>query len=148
MVVLAFDGAQVLDITGPSEVFSIAERLAPGSYAAELVSTGGGEVRTSGGLRLHADRALSRCRGPIDTLIVSGGVGVRDALADRRVVAWVRSAAARCRRVTSVCTGAFLLAEAGLLDGRSATTHWAACEALAQRYPQVKVQPDPIFLSY
>lgn len=146
VVVLGFEAAQILDITGPSEVFSIAERIAPGSYAVELVSLDGAEIRTSGGLRLLADRPTSRCRGPIDTLIVAGGLGVRDATSESRLIAWVRNAAARSRRVASVCTGAFLLAEAGLLDGRRASTHWAACEALARRYPQVQVQSDPIFL--
>jgi transcriptional regulator GlxA family with amidase domain len=85
-------------------------------------------------------------RGAIDTLVVAGGVGTARALGDRGLIAFVRSAAARARRVASVCTGAFVLAEAGLLDGRRATTHWSACAQLAARYPKVSVDPDPIFV--
>ncbi|MHB1537874.1 MAG: GlxA family transcriptional regulator [Solirubrobacteraceae bacterium] len=147
VVLVAFDGAQVLDITGPSEVFAIAERIVRGSYAVEVVSVDGAEIRTSGGVRLLADRSTLRSRGRIDTLIVAGGLGVRAALDDGRLIGWLRVAAARSRRVASVCTGAFLLAEAGLLDGRRACTHWAACAALAERYPKVEVEADPIYIS-
>jgi transcriptional regulator GlxA family with amidase domain len=90
--------------------------------------------------------SLERCRGPIDTLVVAGGQGVREAAHDERLISWLRLAARRSRRVASVCTGAFLLARAGLLDGRRATTHWDACGALARRYPAIDVDPDPIFV--
>ena len=83
---------------------------------------------------------------PIDTLIVAGGPGSRAAVADGALIAWLAQAAARSRRTAAVCTGAFLLAEAGLLDGRSATTHWSAAAELARAYPRVRVDPDPIFL--
>lgn len=146
LVLLACPEAQILDITGPSEAFAIAERIAAGSYAAELVSSDPGEMRTSGGLRLLADAGIEQCDGPIDTLIVAGGIGVRDAMRDERMLGWLREAAQRSRRVAAVCTGAFLLAEAGLLDGRRATTHWAACEELARRHPAVSVEVDPIFV--
>jgi len=86
------------------------------------------------------------CRGPIDTLLVAGGAGVASAERDEALRAWLRAAAGRSRRVASVCTGAFLLARAGLLDGRAATTHWSACDALARRHPTVRVEADRIFV--
>ena len=146
-MVLVFPDVQVLDVTGPTEVFSLAHRAAPdGAYAIELVAAGPEPIRTSSGLQLIPDRPLDACRGAIDTLLVAGGLGVRDAARDDRVVAWLRLAARRSRRVASVCTGAFLLARAGLLDGRRATTHWAACAALKRNFPTVAVDPDPIFV--
>lgn len=147
IVIVAFPGVQSLDVTGPSEVFSQAERGSEhGEYAVELVSPDGGALRASSGVQLLADRPLQQCRGAIDTLVVAGGAGVRDAARDERFEAWLRLAARRSRRVTSVCTGAFLLARAGILDGRRATTHWAACAALGRTYPTVEVDPDPIFV--
>jgi transcriptional regulator GlxA family with amidase domain len=144
---VGFDDVQSLDVTGPTEVFSLADRAAATStYSIELVCEGGGPVRTSSGLELRPHRSLEDCRGPIDTLIVAGGIGVRDAARDERLISWIRLAARRSRRVASVCTGAFLLARAGLLDGRRATTHWDACGALARRYPTIDVDPDPIFV--
>ena len=91
-------------------------------------------------------RTTSDLRGPIDTLIVAGGVGVHEAARDRELVSWVKRRARTCRRVASVCSGAFVLAEAGLLDGRRATTHWAVADNLAERYPRVTVDADPIFI--
>ena len=147
IVILAFPDVQALDVTGPSEVFSQADRGAAGhEYALELVTLGGQPVRASSGLQLGADLSLEQCRGAIDTLVVAGGAGVRVAARDERLTSWLRGAARRSRRVTSVCTGAFLLGRAGLLDGRRATTHWAACAALARNYPTVEVDPDPIFV--
>lgn len=147
VVILAFPQVQILDVTGPSEVFCLADRCAAGAgYAVELVAPRAAELQTSGALRLVADRAVERCHGPIDTLLVAGGLGVREAMQDRRLVGWLRSAAARSRRVASVCTGAFLLAQAGLLEGRRATTHWSACRRLAQAYPSTEVEPDAIFV--
>jgi transcriptional regulator GlxA family with amidase domain len=140
VVVVAFPGFQALDVSGPSEVFSQA------GYAVELVAVDPDPLRASNGLRVVPDRALEGCRGGIDTLVVAGGRGVREASQDERLISWLRLAARRSRRVTSVCTGAFLLARAGLLDGRRATTHWAACDALARTHPAVEVDPDPIFV--
>jgi transcriptional regulator GlxA family with amidase domain len=98
----------------------------------------------SSGVRVVAERALHELRGPLDTLLVAGGDGVRAALRERGLVEWLRTRHARARRIGSVCSGAFLLAEAGLLDGRRATTHWARCEALAREYPAVRVEADRI----
>jgi transcriptional regulator GlxA family with amidase domain len=95
---------------------------------------------------MEAHGTIAGCRGAIDTLMVVGGDGVSAAERDERLIAFLRRAAARSRRVTSVCTGAFLLARAGLLDGREATTHWSSCSELAERYPSVAVQSDPIFV--
>ena len=147
IVLVAFPDVQILDVTGPSEVFSLAERAAgEPTYSLELIAPDQGEIATSNGLRLVADRTLDACRGQIDTLVVAGGRGVQAAARDPRLTNWLRLAAGRARRVTSVCTGAFLLARAGLLDGRRATTHWNACAALARNYPSVQVEPDPIFV--
>jgi transcriptional regulator GlxA family with amidase domain len=126
IVIVAFPNVQVLDVTGPSEVFSLAHRAAAhGSYDIELVAPSDAPIRASSGLQLVPDRTLNSCRGPIDTLVVAGGLGTYEAAGDERLIAWLAKAARRSRRVASVCTGAFLLARAGLLDGRRATTHWA-----------------------
>jgi transcriptional regulator GlxA family with amidase domain len=147
IVTVVFPDVQSLDVTGPTEVFSIAQRLGHAPYEIELVASSAAPVRASSGLRLVPDRAMSACRGPIDTLVVAGGLGTAAARRDERLVAWLRDAAGRSRRVASVCTGAFLLAKAGLLDGRRATTHWESCASLRRNHPDVTVEPDPIFVS-
>jgi transcriptional regulator GlxA family with amidase domain len=146
VVVLAFEGVQSLDVTGPVEAFSIATRYFGGEYATELVTLDGGPARASSGLSLNADRAAGDVRGPIGTLVVAGGEGALRTAKDEPTLAWVRDAAARSERVASVCTGAFILAAAGLLDGRRATTHWDSCQRLAERHPQITVESDPIFV--
>jgi transcriptional regulator GlxA family with amidase domain len=146
IVILAFEGVQTLDVTGPYEVFSIANRLSRGSYSVEIVAPEAGALHTGSGLAIVADRAASGVRGPIDTLLIAGGDGVLRAVEDDRLVRWVKRAAARSRRVASVCTGAFLLARAGLLDGRRAATHWAAADELARRHPAVQVDSEAIFI--
>jgi len=149
VTVLAYPGVQPLDVIGPFEVFSIASRLARKAdqrYQTQVVAAAAGPVRTWSGLALVADRSLARATRPIDTLMVPGGPGAEAATRDRVLLAWLRRAARHTRRVASVCTGAFLLAEAGLLDGRRATTHWSACAELARRYPRVRVESDPIFI--
>ncbi|MEA2361193.1 MAG: hypothetical protein QOD71_338 [Thermoleophilaceae bacterium] len=147
VVIVAFPRVQTLDVLGPAEVFATATRLAGGKdgYEVEVVATAAGPLRTSS-VALHPDRTIEQCRGRIDTLLVAGGRGVHDAGRDERLVAWLAAAAKRSRRVTSVCTGAFLLARAGLLHGRRATTHWASCRELARRHPEVQVEADPIFV--
>lgn len=143
IVILAFEGVQTLDVSGPLEVFHGASRIRDGAYAIDVVAPGGGRLTTSSGLRLIADPLPE---GALDTLVVAGGTGVRAIEDDAATIAWIGRAAGRARRVTSVCTGAFLLAEAGLLDGRRATTHWASCARLARKHPRVEVDPDPIFV--
>ena len=146
IVLVAFDRFQALDLVGPAEVFSAASRLAGGgAYTTEVVAKEP-EITSSSGLRLRPDRSPATCRGPIDTLVVVGGEGVPAALAEPGLVRWIARAAGRCRRVASVCNGAFLLAQAGLLDGRRATTHWSACATLAELHPGIDVEPDAIFV--
>ncbi len=147
IVVLAFPGAQTLDFTGPLEVLAAAERLRPGAYRRELVSPDGRAFTTSSALEVVPDDGLDGdIGGALDTLMVAGGAGVHEAIGVPGAVDAVRELAGRARRVASVCTGAFMLAAAGLLDGRRATTHWASAALLAQRHPAVDVDPDPIFL--
>ena len=146
IAIVAFDGAQSLDVTGPLEVFETAERLAAGRYRHAVLSHDGGPIQTSSGLRLMPAGALVDVSGPIDTLIVAGGTGVATARRDGGLIDAIARAAARARRVTSVCTGAFLLAEAGLLDGRRAATHWSAVDLLDEAHPAIDVDPDSIFV--
>jgi transcriptional regulator GlxA family with amidase domain len=141
VVVIAFPDVQSLDVAGPVEVFAASSNR----YAITVATPGGRPVRSTSGLTLGADAAVESVRGPLDTLVVAGGEGTRAAVADARLVKSIARLARQSRRVTSVCSGAFLLAEAGLLDGRRATTHWSACDLLAQAYPRVEVDPDPIF---
>lgn len=142
-MLVGFEGAHALDLVGPWEVF---KESGEGQYDLRVVTPGGGPVRSSSGLRLDADGLLSEVLGPLDTLMVSGGAGVHAAAADPAFLDHLRRLAATSRRVCSVCSGAFALAAAGLLDGRRATTHWASCERLAREYPRVVVDPDPIFV--
>jgi transcriptional regulator GlxA family with amidase domain len=144
-----FPDAQILDASGPVEVFSLANRLGRERgprYEVTVVAPEAGPVATSSGLPLVAGRSIRQATGPVDTLIVAGGLGTRAAMRDARLVSWIRRTAPRARRVASVCSGAFLLGEAGLLDGRCATTHWALCDALQRRYSRSRVEPDPIFV--
>jgi transcriptional regulator GlxA family with amidase domain len=143
IVILAFDRVQSLDVFGPAEVFDGVGRIAESGYAVDVMTPRGRRVRTSSGIEIGG-RPLDE--EPLDTLVVAGGRGVRAAVADENVVDWVRRAAGRARRTTSVCTGAFVLAQAGLLGGRRATTHWASCEALQREYPAVDVDPEPIYV--
>jgi len=148
VVIVVFDGFQILDLTGPMEVFSAAGRggWARHGYAVEVVSSAGARARASCGLAVAVDRRLSECRGAIDTLVVVGGDGTAAAVQDVALVRFVAAAARRTRRVTSVCSGAFVLARAGLLDGKRATTHWSQCDRLATAFPDVHVERDPIFV--
>ena len=153
IVMVAFPDAQIIDITGPLEVFGRAARLLSDergwrvpAYTVEIAASKAGALTTSSGIRLIADRSLAQVRGPIDTLLIAGGRGTTDALRDRAMIEWLRNSVRRARRLCSVCTGAFILAEAGLLDGLSATTHWRQCDRLATDYPAVSVETDPIFV--
>jgi transcriptional regulator GlxA family with amidase domain len=151
VAIVAFPDTQVLDVTGPLEVFALANRLTaaqgqPPPYVVEVVAEEAGPVTTSSGLAIVAHRSWRSVCGPLDTLVVAGGIGVGAAVRDGRLPAWLRGIAPSARRVASVCNGAFLLAEAGLLDGRRATTHWVMCDRLARRYSAVTVETDPIFV--
>ena len=112
----------------------------------ELVAASAGPVRMSSGLELVAQRSLRDLRGAVDTLFVPGGEGTQRAVRDAATIDWIRRVDARARRTASVCSGAFLLAQAGLLDGRRATTHWRTCAALARLFPRVRVEPDRIYV--
>lgn len=154
VVFLVFPRFQLLDLTGPLEVFAQADSLFSAElsadrrrYQTEVVALTSEPVTASDGLAVVPHRTLAAAAElPIDTLVVVGGGGVRPASQDPVYVGWVQAAAGRARRVTSVCSGAFLLAAAGLLDGRRAVTHWNSCDELSARYPAVRVEPDPIFI--
>jgi transcriptional regulator GlxA family with amidase domain len=147
VVMVVYPGIQSLDLVGPTEVFATASRLAGrAEYRITVASTEGGTVGTTSGLSLTADTALPAIRRPVDTLMVVGGMGTQAALGDASLIAHIERLARISRRVASVCSGSFLLAEAGLLKGRRATSHWEWCDALAARYPEVEVDPDPIYV--
>ena len=172
VVILAFPGLQSLDAVGPLEVFSAASRVVAGTVAAgrvvagtvagsrvvastagagtvgyrvSLVSADGSWVHSESGLGL-ATEALPPVGTAIDTLLLPGGDGVHAARADSRLIEWVRDTAPHCRRVATVCTGTFLAAEAGLLDGRTVTTHWARAQRLRDEFPAITVDADPIYV--
>ena len=144
IVFLIFPDFQILDLTGPLEVFSQADRHVPGRYRLRTVALEPGPVPASNGLAVTAQAATPFAGA--DTVIVVGGRGTGAAMARPEHIDWIRRAAGLCRRTASVCNGAFLLAESGLLDGRRATTHWTRTAQLASRYPDVTVEPDPIFV--
>jgi transcriptional regulator GlxA family with amidase domain len=171
VVLVAFEGVQLLDVAGPADVFDAATKLLalppgeldrrvngaifdltdvePGNdgYTCAIATPSGRAVSTSAGLRIAADARLSDVDGrDVDTLIVAGALSMFAPLQDQRLVRELPRIAASTRRVCSVCGGAFLLAEAGLLGGRAATTHWAGCRQLAAAYPSVRVEPDRIFV--
>lgn len=148
VVIAVFPGLQSLDAVGPLEVFASASRVAeglglPGRYRVSLVSAGGQPVRTESGLELSA---APLPEGACDTLLLPGGDGVHDARREPALVAWVRRTAPLARRVATVCTGTFLAAEAGLLDGHTVTTHWARADRLQREFPALTVDPDPIYV--
>ncbi|MFE9884147.1 GlxA family transcriptional regulator [Streptomyces scopuliridis] len=145
VLVVLFDDVQSLDVTGPVEVFNGAGLATSdrGVYRIRTASLDGAPVRTSSGLTLVPDIALTDAPDP-HTLVVPGGSGTRGP--DPLLIAWLRERAPRAGRLVSICTGALLLAAAGLLDGRRATTHWIAADLLATHYPAVEVDPDPIYI--
>ncbi len=146
-MIVAYPDVQSLDVSGPAEVFAAASSYgAAPPYDVTVLSTGDREIRATSGLRLLADATVAEHDAPIDTLVVAGGDGTRQAIVDQALLEWLRAAADRSRRVTSVCSGALILAAAGLLDGRRATTHWSVCDVMAHLYPQVDVDEDRIFV--
>jgi transcriptional regulator GlxA family with amidase domain len=150
VVVVAFDGVQPLDAVGPHEVFAGARRAAAslgkaGGYRVTLASTRGGTVRAESGLVLGTE-TLPADDDRIDTLVLAGGNGASAAAADEELLGWVRRTAPRCRRVATVCSGTFIAAAAGLLDGRRVTTHWARAQELSEAHPRLTVDADPIYI--
>src|SRR5262245_32541866 len=141
VAIVIHPGFQLLDVAGPTSAFEIAERFRPGSYDLRLLAPGGGPVESSSGVTLST-RSLRQ--GAHDTIVVSGGEIVRSPAAAEKIISWL--ARVRARRIASVCSGAFLLAAAGRLDGRRATTHWASSDDFRRRYPRVKLDPDRIFV--
>jgi transcriptional regulator GlxA family with amidase domain len=147
--IVAFTDVQLLDVAGPLQVFASANEIRqasgqPPCYAIRVIAKSS-PVVTSSGLALLAE-PLSPQRRSIDTLVVAGGEGVHTASEDGRLISWLAGRASAARRVASVCTGAFVLGAAGLLDGKRVGTHWAECERLARRFPRARVEIDPIFL--
>jgi len=151
VVVLIYPGLQPLDAIGPLEVFAGANALRramgkPEPYCVELVAPKAGPQLGESGYAIVAPRAYDELRYAIDTLLIVGGDGSRVVRGDPKLRGWLKRAAKRVRRLCSVCTGALVLAEAGLLDGRRATTHWALVDHLRTRHPKVQVERDPIFV--
>jgi transcriptional regulator GlxA family with amidase domain len=145
VVIVGFPGVQALDVVGPHEVFSGASLLTKGGYDVVMASIDGQPVTTATGLAF-VSTPLPDASDPVDTLVLPGGGGVHEARSDADLVGWIKTVSGTARRVVTVCTGAFLAAEAGLLDGCRATTHWAFAERLASEFPTIDVDPDPIFV--
>src|SRR5206468_2118064 len=154
IVFVAAPGTEILDLVGPLQVFARASdifvRQNPGAspiYSVEVVTTSPHRsVVANCGLRIVAHKTFRQLRGNIDTLLVAGGSAIENDEVNAQVIRWLKTLAGRIRRIGSVCTGAMLLARAGLLDGRRATTHWSWCEVLIRRAPRAQVDPDPIFV--
>ncbi|WP_018180440.1 GlxA family transcriptional regulator [Jongsikchunia kroppenstedtii] len=151
VVLLGYQGVQALDVVGPFDVFGAATLLLASrghgdGYAPLLASADGAAVATLTGLEFVSKPLPDPTTSPIDTVLLPGGMGFEQARTDRATIDWIRAAAERANRVVSVCSGAFLAAEAGLLDGCTATTHWASAKQLADDYPRITVDPEPIFV--
>ncbi|MET9432180.1 helix-turn-helix domain-containing protein [Streptomyces sp. NPDC003036] len=148
VAVVGFDTAELLDIACVTTTLVMANHLgAPARpYDVILAAPGGGPIVCGSGFTLLSQQSLERLVGPLDTLVVSGGLAVERAAADPRLVGHVRRLAKESRRVASVCTGAAILAATGLLDGHRATTHWQFAARLAARHPEVTVDPSPIYI--
>ncbi|NUO98453.1 MAG: helix-turn-helix domain-containing protein [Hamadaea sp.] len=149
VVIAVFPDVDLLDVTGPAEVFALANREMAGGtpYEVLLAGPGGGQVRTSAGVRLGVDLIFDQVGDRVDTLVVPGAVdGGGAPVIDPGLVGWIAETAGHAGRVASVCVGAHLLAAAGLLAGRTATTHWATADRLAADHPDVTVDPDPIYV--
>lgn len=147
VVLVGYDEAELLDIACVTTSLITANRLgASPAYDVSVATPGGRAITCDSGLTLQGRRSLERLRGPLDTLIVSGGFGHEAAADNLRIVGHVRRLARESRRVASVCTGATVLAAAGLLNGKRATTHWRYADQLARTYPEITVDPAPIYI--
>lgn len=148
---VVYRGIQSLDLAGPFEVFAGANEVLelagqPPAYDVRVVARAREPIATESGLGIVPHAEIARVRGPIDTLVVAGGSGFKHAIEDKPLLRGIARLAKDARRVVSVCSGAFVLAELGLLDGRRATTHWGRCAQLARRHPKVRVEHEPIFV--
>ncbi|MET9959942.1 helix-turn-helix domain-containing protein [Streptomyces sp. NPDC006326] len=153
VVIAAFPGVELLEVTGPAEVFSVASRLVAGrcpAYRVVVAAAQAGPLPTAAGIELVAARSLAEVGPGVDTLLVAGAMesagGSYQAVIAPEVVEWLATAAPAARRVGGVCAGVHLLAEAGLLAGLPATTHWLTADQLAAQHPDVAVDPEPIFI--
>ncbi|WP_019867494.1 GlxA family transcriptional regulator [Methylovulum miyakonense] len=151
--IIVYPGVEIIDTAGPMEVFAFASnRLQQAgvctglAYPMEVLAAKPGPITTSCGLQIIANKSYNDVHDDIDTLVVAGAPDVSCLLCDPALQVWIRAIAPKVRRLVSVCTGAFLLAESGLLDGLRATSHWDYCEWLARDYPLVNVEPDRIFV--
>jgi transcriptional regulator GlxA family with amidase domain len=147
---VGYDGVGLLDLTGPFTVFwsaswFLAQRGEP-VYERRVATVSGGPVNTADGITLVAEPLSNFDDVPIDTLVVPGALDLSGAMKDHALIEWLATHAPRARRICSVCTGTFVLAEAGLLDGKRVVTHWQAAEALGTQYPSLKVEPDAFFV--
>lgn len=152
VAMIAYDDAHILDIVGPLEILSGTNLFLENSvqpYDLFIAAEKAGPLKTSSGMLIHADRSFDDAlldNTPIDTLIVAGGHGTLEAMKNEKLMAYTGMVAANASRIISICTGAMILAELGLLDGKRATTHWWWCPTMAQKYPKVAVEPDAIYI--
>lgn len=148
VAILALPRVQLLDVAGPADVFAEAARQLgrPRAYQVQVIGTEGGLLKSSSGVRLAVDATVATQRGPIDTLLVAGSPGIGTAAGDAALHGWLRRQSRTVRRYGSVCSGAFVLAAAGLLDGKRVATHWNSTARLATAYPLASVEPDAIYV--
>lgn len=146
ILVVLFPEFQILDAAGPIAAFEIATRFAECAYRLRLASSAGGRIASSSGVAFDTEPLTGMKLTLVDTLIVVGGMGTRAAAQDQTLIAALQRAHGKVRRVASVCSGSFVLAASGLLDGKSATTHWRQAPLLQRLYPNVRVEPDRIYV--
>lgn len=146
VVFVTFPNAKLLDVSGPMQVFTDAKRVGGKEYDVHLLSSEGGYQPTDTAVPLQTNAMDQWGDDSIDTLLIAGGLGARAAAEEPRMLSGVQKLAGQSSRIGSVCTGAYILAAAGLLDGRRAVTHWVFCQDLAEKHPDVSVEPDRIFI--
>lgn len=145
IILLAYQGLQTLDLSGPLDAFAAANDRRPGAYGCKVVSLDGGAVTSESGLRILPDASLAEV-GEIDTLMIPGGAGLRQSGVADGISGAVRRLSPQLRRIVSICTGIYGVAQSGLLDGRRATTHWRFAADVAMRFPAIKLDSDAIFV--